>query len=150
MVFIKEIVPKAAITFVANSLYNEHYETQKMKHRWETIGEEMHTEYAWRDDHTWQKFSVISGVHAKPIPKKSETEFIIEHYWGYSKRSATKTTQYEVTHPRWDAYDIKSYTIDVNFGKIYGTEFDSLSTSKPISVMLAEGSEITVEGKSTV
>ena len=31
VVFIKEIVPKKAITFIANTLYQEHYETQKMK-----------------------------------------------------------------------------------------------------------------------
>ncbi len=32
VVFIKEIVPKKAITFIANTLYHEHYETQKMAH----------------------------------------------------------------------------------------------------------------------
>ena len=32
VVFIKEIVPKKAITFIANTLYQEHYETQKMRH----------------------------------------------------------------------------------------------------------------------
>ena len=30
-VFIKEIVPKHAVTIVANALYNEHYQTLKMK-----------------------------------------------------------------------------------------------------------------------
>lgn len=150
VVFIKEIVPKAAISFVANTLYNEHYETRKMKHRWETIGCDMHTEYSWQTKNDWQRFGIISDIHTKPIPKQSETEFITEHYWGYSKQSATKTTQYEVTHPRWDAYDIKSYNIDVDFGKVYGTEFDALSTSKPKSVMLAEGSKITVEGKTII
>src|SRR6185436_6168258 len=32
VVFIKEIVPKPALTFVANSIYKEHYQTMPMKH----------------------------------------------------------------------------------------------------------------------
>ena len=32
VVFIKEIVPKSALTFVANSVYNENYETLPMRH----------------------------------------------------------------------------------------------------------------------
>ena len=31
-VFIKEIVPKPAVTLVANTLYKEHYQTLKMQH----------------------------------------------------------------------------------------------------------------------
>ncbi len=34
VVFIKEIVPKSLITVIANTIYNEHYETRKMSHDW--------------------------------------------------------------------------------------------------------------------
>jgi hypothetical protein len=34
VVFIKEIVPKPALTFVANTVYGEKYETMPMGHRW--------------------------------------------------------------------------------------------------------------------
>lgn len=34
VVFIKEIVPRPAITFVANTLYSENYETLKTRHSW--------------------------------------------------------------------------------------------------------------------
>src|SRR5262249_31152496 len=34
VVFIKEIVPKPALTFVANTAYGEHYETMRMDHSW--------------------------------------------------------------------------------------------------------------------
>lgn len=48
VVFIKEIVPKKAITFIANTLYHEHYETQKMSHK---ITESLNTNtfnYQWK------------------------------------------------------------------------------------------------------
>src|ERR1044072_3812069 len=36
VVFIKELVPKRLITFVANSLYGEKYATLPMRHNWQT------------------------------------------------------------------------------------------------------------------
>ncbi|MFT4667717.1 MAG: hypothetical protein ACI9RM_001723 [Ulvibacter sp.] len=47
VVFIKEIVPRFAITFIANTLYNEHYQTMKMNHVWEEKGEDLITKYEW-------------------------------------------------------------------------------------------------------
>jgi uncharacterized protein YqjF (DUF2071 family) len=35
VVFIKEIVPRHALTLVANTMYNENYETMRMTHFWE-------------------------------------------------------------------------------------------------------------------
>lgn len=47
-VFIKEIVPKPALTFVANLVYKEHYETLPMAHCWKTEGDILTTEYSWK------------------------------------------------------------------------------------------------------
>jgi len=150
VVFIQEIVPKPAITLVANTLYNEHYVTRKMKHHWEEKNGDLLTSYSWKETDQWQRFSVTSSTISEEIPKGSETEFITEHYWGYSKQSALKTTEYQVTHPRWEAYAVKDYNVEVDFGKVYGNDFQMLNNLPPKSVMLAEGSEITVESKKTI
>lgn len=147
VVFIKEIVPKYAITFVANNLYKEHYQTLPMRHLWQVKDKTRLTQYEWKCKNEWQSFSVESTVESQPIPKDSETEFITEHYWGYTKINPTKTFEYEVTHPKWEAYPVHKYTIDVDFGLTYGTEFQFLNDLQPKSVMLAEGSLITVENK---
>ena len=84
------------------------------------------------------------------IRDSSETEFITEHYWGYAKYSDTKTNEYEVTHPKWNQYKVIDYEIKVDFGAVYGHDFSFLTELKPSSVMLAEGSEITVESKRTI
>ncbi|MAZ73258.1 MAG: hypothetical protein CMC70_08920 [Flavobacteriaceae bacterium] len=150
VVFVKEIVPRHAITFVANTLYNEKYETRTMDHTWQEQENELLTTYRWKNKKDWFSFSVTSNKVAKPIPLNSETEFITEHYWGYNKTGKQKTTEYQVTHPRWDAYDVKSYSINVDFAREYGEDFRFLNTATPTSVMLAAGSQITVEGKSTI
>ena len=143
VVFIKEIVPKPALTFVANTLYNENYETMPMRHTWEH-NNLLDVEYAWKKN-GWNTFRVSADKIATPIDAGSEAEFITEHYWGYTKLGAEKTAEYGVEHPRWDAYKVNDYQIDVDFAGVYGSEFGFLKNEKPKSVFLAEGSEILVK-----
>lgn len=150
VVFIKEIVPKRALTFVANSVYNENYETLPMKHLWHVENGERTVEYKWEKYGKWHSIKVQADKEHHTIEPNSETEFITEHYWGYAKVNKNKSNEYEVTHPKWDAYTVKNYEIDIDFGVIYGNEFEFLNTSIPASVMLAEGSQITVENKRTI
>lgn len=145
VVFVKEIVPKMAITLVANTLYKEHYATNKMRHTWATSETEQTVAYEWRDKGDWQKMQVTASKMPHAIETGSETEFITEHYWGYTKLSDTKTYEYEVTHPTWQAYEVKDFALNIDFGKVYGQAFEFLNRQQPTSVMLAEGSKITVE-----
>lgn len=147
VVFVKEIVPKPAITLVANTIYNENYQTLPMKHYWlEKAGKQI-IEYHWGKDYAPNKIRVEATNTPTEIEVGSETEFITEHYWGYAKVSQTKTNEYEVTHQRWEKYEVLNYKIDIDFGFTYGEKFRFLNKQKPVSVMLAEGSEITVEKK---
>jgi len=150
VVFIKEIVPKPALTLVANTIYGEHYQTMKMKHQWEELAKERIVEYQWKYKSKWQKFKVIADLNPSKISKGSEAEFITEHYWGYTKINPQKTFEYEVTHPKWEHYIVKNHEIDVDFKLNYGEEFEMLNQIQPKSVMLAEGSMITVENKKEI
>jgi len=147
VVFIKEIVPKPALTFVANSVYNENYETLTMKHRWEETVKNRTVEYKWKKNGHWNSFKIIANVNSEKILSGSETEFITEHYWGYARINDKSSNEYEVTHPKWEIYNIENFEIDVDFAQVYGSKFLQLNDAKPDSVMLAEGSEITVENK---
>jgi len=150
VVFIKEIVPKPALTWVANKIYKENYQTLPMKHFWLESGENIQISYEWKLDNKWHKFSLNADNTPIQIDKGSETEFITEHYWGYTLLSDSKTGEYQVRHPRWQAYNVKSHQINVDFAKVYGREFDILNNKEPESVMLAEGSEISVEHGNTL
>jgi len=150
VVFIKEIVPKVALTLVANTIYKEHYETMKMNHRWDVQGKEQIVEYEWIKNGQAQKISVTAETEPGKIQAKSEEEFITEHYWGYTRINERKTYEYEVTHPKWESYKINAFAINVDFGSVYGPDFKVLTEEKPKSVMLMEGSEITVENKRAI
>lgn len=143
VVFIKEICPRAAVSLVANKIYGEHYQTLKMEHTWLEDNGRLSVEYRWKLA-AWHSMKAVCGTALMRIESGSEEEFITEHYWGYTKLSDSKTSEYGVEHPRWDVYPTKSYSIDVDFGKVYGDAFGFLSNEKPKSVFLAEGSEIKV------
>ncbi len=144
VVFIKEIVPKLALTLVANTVYNENYETLPMKHSWESSGDKLSVEYKWKKGN-WNSLKVIAGTTAIEIENESEEEFITEHYWGYTKISSTKTSEYGVEHSKWKVYPIEECIIDIDFERIYGKDFGFLNQEKHKSIFLAEGSEIEVK-----
>ena len=148
VVFIKEIVPKAAITFVANTLYKEHYVTLPMRHSWNQETDYQAISYEWKHLGKWSKFSVKIAPHPTPLEVGSEAEFITEHFWGYSKYNDHQTVEYQVEHPRWEVYEVMDYSIEFNPATLYGAEFGLLNDLKPASVYVAEGSEIIVrQGK---
>lgn len=145
VVFIKEIVPKPALSFVANSVYKENYHTMPMKNVIREKDDELLIRYSWKDK-SWHSIEIKAETNAKPMEENSEFEFITEHYWGFTKKE-DKTSEYEVCHPKWDCYQVKEHQLDIDFHKIYGKEFECLNDQIPISVMLAEGSEIEVKTK---
>lgn len=147
VVFIKEIVPKYALSFVANVIYNENYVAMPMRHEWIETDTDRTVAYHWRCKGEWQRISITAEREPADILSDSEVEFITEHYWGYAKYSDLKTNEYEVKHPKWTHYPVKDYAIDVDFELTYGAAFKHLNDQKPVSVMLAEGSEISVEKK---
>jgi len=143
VVFIREIVPKRILSFVANKLYREHYVTMPMQHEWKLVNDRLEVTYKWKKNN-WHSISITALNTTLPIHPDSEEEFITEHYWGYSKLSESKTLEYRVEHPRWKILPIKSFTIEVDFKEVYGDDFSFLTSQVPDSIFMAEGSEIQV------
>ena len=145
VVFVKEIVPRPALTMVANLLYNENYETLPTRHTWVQDDDTLTVEYGWKKRGQWHTVKAVADKTPVDIKPESEEEFITEHFWGYTKISNTITSEYEVAHPRWQIYPIRNYEVNVDFATVYGPDFAFLQDVKPLSVYLAEGSEILVK-----
>jgi hypothetical protein len=140
VVFVKEIVPRFAIATVARVLYGEPYECWKMNH----IKTETAVGYGWQKGDCVNKIKVEIDQDLGVPSENSHGEFIIEHYWGYTKRGENRTDEYKVEHPKWELFSVKNAEINVDFAKTYGAKFAFLSNEKPHSVLLAKGSEIAV------
>lgn len=138
--FVKEIVPRLAIATVARVFYGEPYEAWRMSHS----KTENELSYAWWKVGSTNRIKVRIGKNAGVPAENSHGEFIIEHYWGYTKRGAGRTDEYKVEHPKWELFEIKDYEIEADFGRLYGEEFAFLNDAKPASIFMAKGSEVSV------
>ena len=143
-VFIKEIVPKFAITMVANTLYREKYVTLPMKHFYNETSNEINLGYHWKYKGIWNKLEAVTELKNSSMIAGSKEEFIAEHYWGYSKYNALTTFEYAVQHPSWLVHKVKSYNIECNFKNLYGQAFSFLDDAKPDTVFMAQGSPIAI------
>jgi uncharacterized protein YqjF (DUF2071 family) len=144
VVFIREFVPRAAIAFVAEAMYDEPYAKLPTGHSIHSTPDSLIVSYRWGHPSNWQRFTVETLPISEPIAPGSEEEFITEHYWGYTKRSDGSTSEYGVHHPSWQVYPIRSFSIETNFAALYGPVFASLNQQAPASVLLAEGSAVSV------
>lgn len=144
VVFIKEIVPKAMITLVANTLYNENYQTLKTKNETLSSDNELIIKYLWEYKNHWNSLSATAEKEKQFALPNSEEQFITEHYWGYAGGKGVQTTEYEVQHPSWLIHKVNSFSIACAFEQLYGPAFACLSDAQPTSVFLAEGSDVSV------
>ncbi len=144
VVFVKEIVPKHAIAFIARTLYNENYVTMPMRN---TIIQNPHgiqAKYEWQFKDKWQHLEVhCNGEPYLPL-RGSHEEFITEHYYGYAAQPDGNTIEYEVKHPQWRVWKAETMQADINVEGLYGPDFAAFLEKPPISAFLAEGSPITV------
>ncbi|MBC7867034.1 MAG: DUF2071 domain-containing protein, partial [Gloeobacteraceae cyanobacterium ES-bin-316] len=92
VVFIKEIVRKPAITFIANKLYREKYSTMPMAHELKTV-DEIALNYTWKFKNKWNKMQVTAQTETEAMQPGSEEDFIANHYYGYSKYNEHTTFQ---------------------------------------------------------
>lgn len=138
--FVREIVPRVAIATIARVIYGEPYERWKMNH----TRTEKEVGYAWQKGDCVNQIKVETDKNLGVPKENSHGEFIIEHYWGYTKRGLHRTDEYKVEHPKWELFAVRNELINVDFGKIYGDEFAFLNNEKPASVLLAKGSPVTV------
>ena len=145
VVFLKEIVPRAAIAFLARTLYNEPYIALPMAHRIEAESGSLHSaEYSWRFDGRQNRVQITVRGEAQPLREGSEAEFITEHYWGYNTQRDGATMEYRVEHPPWRVWDAESARLECDVVQLYGSQFAVALNHPPSSAFLVEGSAVTV------
>lgn len=146
--FVRELVPRRAIAWVAHWLYEEPYRALPMRSTTtedrSPSGHERRAEYAWKCAGRWHRIGATATGEPEVPPPDSEASFTIEHYWGYTARRDGRTQEFEVVHPRWRVWTVRSHTLDLDAGASYGPAWSDLLAHAPTTVILAEGSPIAV------
>ena len=151
VVFVRELVPRHAISIIARLAYNEPYVTVPMGHDIELDPERGgRVAYTWR--HRGQAFLMRADVQgaARDWQAGSAAEFITEHYWGYTKRRDGGTAEYPVEHPPWRVWDVPNATFQGDSTALYGADFGRLLQTQPDSAFLALCSEVQVFAGTTL
>jgi uncharacterized protein YqjF (DUF2071 family) len=143
VVFIRELVPRHAIAFVARACFGEPYTALPMRHKIEQTTDNFRVEYGWRRRGKWECVRAAATGQPKSIESGSLEEFITEHYWGYTAHG-TACSEYQVEHPRWQVWHATEAILEADVSRLYGDAFVESLSSRPLSAFIADGSPVVV------
>ena len=144
VVFIREFVPQPAVSWLARAIYNEPYLMAPIE---SGVVEEASVIVAIRRLHWRGRSHAIEVTGNKPgrrPAEDSEEHFFKEHQWGFGRDRRGGTLVYQVRHPLWEVYPVRSWVLDFDWALVYGPAWGFLSAEKPASVVLAAGSPVSV------
>jgi len=147
VVFVRELVPRWAIAWVARTFYGEPYTALPMRHRIEQSEEGIALGYEWRRGGVWEGLELSGRGEPRLMNPGSMEEFIAEHYWGFTGGN-TGSTQYAVEHEPWRVWDGIGACFRADVATLYGPEFVETLGGAPSSAFIAEGSPVVVRMKS--
>jgi uncharacterized protein len=146
--FIRELVPRRLIAWIARALYNEPYAYAPMRsqvrRQAERDGDRLVVEHTLMAGGRPQRLSISASSVAHIPDEASREHFFKEHSWGYGRSRRGELLRYEVRHPVWSIHPVLAHQLDWDFGAVYGAEWADLGTLEPRSVILASGSPIRV------
>ena len=145
VVFIREMVPRRAIAFVARTFYNENYMALPMAHEIRFVDDiSWRVAYRWRSRKCWSGISLETVGNPELPGEGSREQFITEHYWGYATQPRGGCMEYRVTHPSWRVWQVRRSVFAGDAEKFYGKNIAAVLQDKPESAFLAEGSAVSV------
>ena len=144
VVFIREIVPRWAIAFVARTFYNENYIALPMAHEVRAVGGGLEVAYRWRHRGAWSAIRLDVQGQPELATEGSEEQFITEHYWGYAAQPDGDSMEYRVEHPSWRVWSAQNAKFEGDVERLYGRDLAAVLRGTPASAFLAEGSAVTV------
>ena len=145
VVFVRELVPRRAIAFVARTFYKENYVALPMAHEICSAGDNrLRVAYRWRSENCWSEMNLETDGDSELPGEGSIAQFITEHYWGYAAQPGGGSVEYRVTHPSWKVWQARRSAFEGGAERLYGERFAAMLRGEPQSAFLAEGSAVSV------
>jgi hypothetical protein len=143
VVFVREFVPQRFVAWVARTVYNEPYRAAEMTERVEPSGDAMSATYEVVYGSGTHLITATGGSPVRP-PVGSAEHWFKEHRWGFGVTRRGRLLRYEVNHPEWDVFPVHRHSVQVDWGSLYGPQWDDMNYVEPASVVFAAGSEVSV------
>lgn len=144
VVFIREFVPRPLVSWLARAIYHEPYLVAPIESKVDDGASAVATARRLRWHGRDHRIEVTGDKPAVPPATDSDEHFFKEHHWGFGRSRGGRTLAYEVKHPPWEIYPVRSWSLDLDWVSVYGPGWGELAHEKPASVMLAAGSYVSV------
>jgi uncharacterized protein len=144
VVFVRELVPRRLIAWIARAAYNEPYRALPMRQSITASERGRTLSYEWREPAGWVGVHAETTGDAADLIPGSKAEFITEHFWGYTRQRDGGTIEYQVTHSRWRVWPSAAVRVQGDLGQTYGPAFGDVLSGVPDSAYVAVGSPVTV------
>jgi uncharacterized protein len=147
VVFIREFVPRPAISLVAQLRYNEPYRTIPMRETVIAPGPGPRGRLGVRHRFGPGRRHRIEAW-ADPIAHEpaadSAAYWLTHHNLGLGTTRDGRTQAYRVEHPVWALHEVLDLQLAVDFGALYGRPWRWLDRAQPSHVTLAGGSAVRI------
>jgi uncharacterized protein YqjF (DUF2071 family) len=147
VVFLREIVSKRLVAWMARTIYNEPYRIALLTSHCQEDDVSRSMDYRLR----WggcEQVLRVSGRKPAYLPgPASDEHFFKEHYWGYGRNHCGQTLRYHVEHPAWEVFPVQSYHVEMDWASVYGPQWGFLNKATPVSTVFAAGSAVAVYPK---
>jgi uncharacterized protein YqjF (DUF2071 family) len=144
VVFIREFVPRPAVAWLARAVYNEPFLIAPIESGVLDEASAIVTVRRLRWHGRSHAIEVTGNRPGRRPAEDSQEHLFKERKWGFGRDRRGRTTVYEVRHPVWEIYPVRSWSLDLDWAHVYGEPWGFLSSEKPASVILAAGSAVSV------
>ena len=147
VIFIREIAPRRCVGVVARRIYNESYLTLPVRNSIEiasAAGESSAFDYSWRFQRRWNHLRVETVEAPQPALAGSLDEFIVDHYWAYTRQRDGGCREYRVDHRAWQIRRASEIELNCDARGLYGAALGKALVGSPESAFVADGSTVAV------
>ena len=142
--FIRQLVPSRLIAAVGRLRYGEPFWPAPIRSRVVNLPSEVRAEYGVGPAALGWHVSV-TGARAELVPPPASSEhYFLERGFACRARSDAGLSVFRVGHPAWAVRHILAVDYRLDFGSLYGAEWEFLNRAQPVSVVFSVGSEVAV------
>lgn len=147
-VFVRELVPRAAMAAVARLVMNE-----PMAHadvRAHVVRDAAHpprvrgATFSWASDPGRGRLHVDAAGEPVALERLSLEEFLSERCWGFTAQRDGGSTEYRVEHPRWSVYAAREASVDGDLAASFPLDLARVMLARPDHAFVAEGSDVVI------
>jgi len=142
--FIRQFVSSRLVAAVGRLRYGEPFWPTPIRSRVVDLHDEVRAEYGVGPAAFGWHVNVTGSRAAQVPPPDSAEHHFIERRFACRTRPDGNLGVFRVNHPAWAVRDVRAVDYRIDFGSLYGAEWEFLNRAQPAGVVFAEGSEVAV------